>query len=124
MNDTTKAHVKCPHCEARIAHLSFRMIETHEERFTGMQIEEMKREIARMQDELEHNLNLDSTKKVLYKNRIEHFEMELQHPIASYKERVYYCPSCEKILTIIPTNDIMAIMELVSAAAFDIGKLK
>ena len=124
MNDTADTCVKCPHCEARIAHLSFKMVETHEERFTRTQIEDMKREIARMQDEMESNRNLDSTKKVLYKNRIEHFETELQNPIASYKERVYYCPSCEKILSIIPTNDIMAIMELVSAAAFDIRKLK
>ncbi len=124
MNDTTETHVKCPHCEARISHLSFKMIETQEERFTKKQIEDMEREITRMQNQLESSRNLDSTKKVLYKNRIEHFETELQNPVASYKERVYYCPSCEKILTIIPTNDIMAIMELVSAAAFDIRKLQ
>ena len=124
MSDTTDTYVKCPHCEARISHLTFKMIETHEERFTKEQAEDMKREVARLQEELADNRGLDLTKKALYKNRVEHFEAELQNPIASYKERVYYCPSCEKILSIIPTNDIMAIMELVSSAAFDIRKLK
>jgi leucyl-tRNA synthetase len=121
MSDT---HAKCPHCEARIQHLTFKMVETHEERFTEAQTQEMKHEIARMQNELENDRNLDSTKKVLYKNRIEHFESELQNSVACYKERVYYCPSCEKVLSVIPSNDIMALMELVSAAAFDIRKLK
>lgn len=124
MKNDAPSYVKCPYCEEKISSLTFTMIDVEEERFSDERLEAMKTEIQRLREELANNPKLDSTKKVLYKNRIEHFEMELGNEVVRYKERVYYCPSCKKILTVIPTNDIMSILELVSSAAFDVRKLK
>lgn len=124
MENDELVSVKCPHCDAKISKLSFRMIPVEEDRFTEERMDAMKREIARLKDELENGEDLDSKRKVLYKNQIEHIEMQLQNNIVVYRERVYYCPSCEKILAVIPANDINGILELVSSTAFDIRKLK
>lgn len=123
MSDMREEYVICPYCEARISHLVFRMIETQEDRFSDSKMMEMQLEIEHLHDELEGNKGLDTAKKLLYKNRIEHIERQLAHPVIKYRERVYHCPECEKLLTIVPANDINNLMELLSSAAFDIRNL-
>lgn len=113
----------CPYCDAHISRLAFRMIETEEERFSEKKIMEMQLEIEHLSDQLETNHELELSKKMIYKNRIERLEMELQKPTRKFLERVYICPECERVLAIQPENAIKEIIELVSSTAFDIRNL-
>lgn len=123
MSDQTDSSVNCPYCGAEITHLFFKMIETKEDRFTEKKIDEMHLEIEELHSELEHGHGLSSAQKILHKNRIEYLEMQLKNPISIYKERVYCCPECNKILTIVPANDIKQLMDLMTSAAYDIRNL-
>lgn len=123
MANARDEHVKCPHCGALITQLSFRMIQTQEERYSEKKMLEMQLEIEQIQDELKANRRLTTAKRMIYQNRIEHLELQMKNPIITYKERVYICPECEKILGIMPTNDLALMMEMLTSAAFDIRNL-
>lgn len=123
MANARDEYVKCPHCGAVITQLSFRMIQTQEERYSEKKMLEMQLEIEQIEDELKANKRLSTAKRMILNNRIEHLQLQMKNPIITYKERVYVCPECEKILAIMPSNDMALMMEMLTSATFDIRNL-
>lgn len=123
MSDKKSEYVVCPYCGAHITLLAFRMVEAQEEKFSEKKILEMNLEIERIRDELDTNRRLDSAQKIIYRNKIEHIELQLKDPIIRYKERVYICPECEKVLSIMPENMFKQAIELLTSSTFDIRDL-
>lgn len=124
MEDRKASFVKCPYCDFEITRLSFRMIEVSEERYSAEEIGRMKEKLAQLRGELREGTEMDTPHKVLYRNKIERIEADLEKPVRAYRERVYCCPSCDRVLTIVPSNEISAIIEAVHDVAFDIRKIK
>ena len=124
MEDRTAGYVKCPYCEFKITRLSFRMIEASEERYSAEEIEAMKEKLAQLREELENGPEMDSPHRVLYRNKIERIESDMTNTVRTYRERVYFCSNCEKVLTIVPSNEINTIIEAVNDVTFDIRKIK
>lgn len=118
MRDSCGNYVVCPYCGAQITQLTFEMIDTREVKFSESKIMEIELEIESLRDELESS-ELDMAQKLICKNEIEHLELQLKDPVSVYKERVYHCPECRKILSIVPAQDLKQVIDLLTSAPFD-----
>lgn len=116
-------YVKCPYCEYEIRRLPFRMIEVEEERFSEEQVRRMREQISLLQKELSEGDGMESSLRVVKKNQIERLENDLQNNLRTYHERVYHCPSCEKLLSVVPSHSIDTIIASVNNLTYDIRNL-